>query len=37
MAKANLIGIALGQVDIKREGYYKHYHKYYSSYYGEKK
>ena len=37
MAKANLIGIALGQVDIKREGYYKHYHKYYSTYYGEKK
>jgi polysaccharide biosynthesis transport protein len=37
MAKANLIGIVLGQVDIKREGYYKNYHKYYSSYYGEKK
>ena len=32
MAKANLIGVVLNQVDFKREGYYK----YYSKYYGEK-
>ncbi len=37
MVKANLVGIVLGQVDVKREGYYKNYHKYYSTYYGEKK
>lgn len=37
MSKTNLIGIVLGQVDIKREGYYKNYHKYYATYYGEKK
>ena len=37
MAKVNLLGFILSQVDIKREGYYKHYHKYYSTYYGEKK
>lgn len=35
MAKANLIGVVLNQVDVKREGYYKYYHKYYSEYYGE--
>lgn len=34
-AKANLIGVVLNQVDIKREGYYKDYHRYYSKYYGE--
>ena len=33
---ANVLGIVLNQVDVKREGYYKYYHKYYSSYYGEK-
>jgi len=32
MAKANLIGVVLNQVDFKREGYYQ----YYSKYYGEK-
>jgi Mrp family chromosome partitioning ATPase len=32
MAKANLIGVVLNQVDFKREAYYK----YYSKYYGEK-
>jgi len=37
MAKANLIGLVLSQVDMRREGYYKYYHKYYSTYYGEKK
>jgi len=28
-ARANLLGIVLNQVDIKREGYYKYYSKYY--------
>lgn len=28
-AKANLIGVALNQVDAKKEGYYKYYFKYY--------
>ncbi len=37
MGKANLLGLVLSQVDVKREGYYKYYHKYYSTYYGEKK
>ncbi len=37
MAKANLLGVVLNQVDIKREGYYKYYNKYFSKYYGEKK
>jgi hypothetical protein len=37
MAQANLLGLVLSQVDVKREGYYKYYHKYYSTYYGEKK
>ncbi len=36
LAKANLLGVVLNQVDLKREGYYKYYNKYYSSYYGEK-
>lgn len=35
MAKANVVGVVLNQVDVKREGYYKYYHKYYSEYYGE--
>ena len=34
--KANLVGVVLNQVDVKREGYYKYYHKYYASYYGDK-
>ena len=34
-AQANLIGVVLNQVDVKKEGYYKYYHKYYSKYYGE--
>ena len=33
--QANLIGVVLNEIDIKREGYYKYYHKYYSKYYGE--
>ncbi len=35
MAQANVIGVVLNEVDIKREGYYKYYHKYYSRYYGD--
>ncbi|MCP4665408.1 MAG: DUF4388 domain-containing protein [Deltaproteobacteria bacterium] len=34
-AKANLIGVVLNQVDIRRESYYKNYFKYYSRYYGQ--
>ena len=33
-AQANLMGIVLNRVDIKKEGYYKYYNKYYSKYYG---
>ncbi|MBN2062109.1 MAG: DUF4388 domain-containing protein [Deltaproteobacteria bacterium] len=36
MSKANILGMALNQVDTKREGYYRYYYKYYSKYYGEK-
>jgi Mrp family chromosome partitioning ATPase len=35
-AQANIMGVVLNRVDIKKEGYYKYYHKYYSKYYGEK-
>lgn len=35
LAKANLIGVILNQVDVKKGGYYKYYQKYYSRYYGE--
>ena len=35
VSKANLIGVVLNQVDVAKEGYYKHYNKYYSKYYGE--
>lgn len=35
VAKANIIGVVLNQVDIKRDGYYKYYNKYYSKYYGD--
>jgi Mrp family chromosome partitioning ATPase len=35
VAQANLIGIVLNEVDVKRESHYKYYHKYYSKYYGE--
>ena len=34
-AQANIIGLVLNRVDIKKEGYYKYYHKYYSKYYGK--
>lgn len=32
---ANLLGLALNQVDFRKEGYYKDYYSYYSKYYGE--
>ena len=32
---ANVLGIALNQVDTDRDGYYKPYYNYYSKYYGE--
>lgn len=35
LAQANLIGVVLNQVDMKKDGYYKYYHKYYSKYYGD--
>ena len=35
LTQANLLGVVLNRVDLKREGYYKYYHKYYSKYYGE--
>lgn len=34
-ARANIVGVALNQVDTKRDSYYRYYHKYYSKYYGE--
>ena len=37
LAKANMLGVVLNQVDVTRAGYYKYYHKYYSRYYGENK
>lgn len=36
-AKANLLGVVLNRVDVKREGYYNYYQKYYSNYYSEDK
>lgn len=35
VARANIIGVVLNNVDTKRAGYYMYYHKYYSKYYGE--
>lgn len=35
LARANLIGVVLNDVDIKKDGYYRYYHKYYSKYYGD--
>ena len=35
LAQANLIGVVLNQVDMKKDGYYKYYHRYYSKYYGD--
>lgn len=32
MAKANVLGMVLNQVDFKREGYYRYYSKYYGAY-----
>ncbi|MGE0084854.1 MAG: polysaccharide biosynthesis tyrosine autokinase [Desulfococcaceae bacterium] len=37
MAKANILGVVLNRVDVKREGYYNYYQKYYSNYYSEDK
>ncbi|MDM8536350.1 DUF4388 domain-containing protein [Desulfobacterales bacterium HSG17] len=34
---ANLLGVILNGVDVKREGYYKYYQKYYANYYSEMK
>ena len=34
-AQANIVGVVLNRLDIKKEGYYKYYHKYDSKYYGE--
>ncbi len=36
-AKANLLGVVLNSVDVKREGYYNYYQKYYSNYYSDSK
>jgi Mrp family chromosome partitioning ATPase len=37
MARANLLGVILNQVDTQHEGYYRYYYqKYYSGYYGAK-
>ncbi len=33
MAKANLLGVVLNMVDIKKDGYYRHYYKYETKYY----
>ena len=35
LARANLIGVVLNDVDVKKDGYYRYYYKYYSKYYGE--
>ena len=35
MARANLIGVALNQVDTRRDGYYRYYYKYDSKYYSD--
>nr|MBC8360789.1 DUF4388 domain-containing protein [Candidatus Desulfatibia profunda] len=37
LAKANMLGVVLNNVDVTRAGYYSYYHKYYSRYYGESK
>jgi len=36
LARANLIGVALNRIDVRKEGYYRYYHKYYPTYYGER-
>jgi len=35
VARANLIGVALNQVDTRRDGYYRYYYKYDSKYYSD--
>jgi polysaccharide biosynthesis transport protein len=34
-AQAQIMGVVLNRVDVRKEGYYKYYHKYYSKYYGK--
>jgi Mrp family chromosome partitioning ATPase len=36
LAQANILGVVLNDVDVKKQGYSSYYHKYYSEYYGEK-
>jgi capsular exopolysaccharide synthesis family protein len=35
LTQANVLGVVLNQMDIRREGHYKYYNKYYSAYYGD--
>ncbi len=35
LTQANVLGVVLDQMDIRREGHYKYYNKYYSTYYGD--
>ncbi len=35
LTKANLLGVILNNVDVKKEGYYKYYDKYYTGYYSQ--
>ena len=37
LTKANLLGVILNNVDVKKEGYYKYYDKYYTGYYSQSK
>ncbi len=34
-SQANLVGVVLNQVDVRKEGYYNYYNKYYTGYYGK--
>jgi hypothetical protein len=34
VARANLLGVVLNEVEVKKTGYYRYYHKYYTHYYG---
>jgi len=35
LSQANIVGVALNQVDVRKEGYYNYYNKYYTGYYGK--
>ncbi|MGD9878115.1 CpsD/CapB family tyrosine-protein kinase, partial [Desulfococcus sp.] len=35
LSQANLVGVVLNQVDVRKEGYYNYYNKYYTGYYGK--